>query len=364
MDFILLLIMASFGLSLRYRSSGPNAADLDRQTTTTINGLFLLLVVFSHFMTYIALPAHFAKLTQVWMLVKGQLIVTTFLFFSGYGIYIQLKKRGRPYLKTFPKHRLLFLWSKFALAVTLYLVIALMTKRALTLPHVLLSYLGLATIGNSAWYIFIILFLYVLTYFAWKLFPTNHRRAVGFIVLGCLVYMLIANWLLPEYYANTVFCYVAGMGYAHYKVVIEQVVCRNWMRYLLVGLSALVIFAASYLICAQTGGLVRLVSYQIAGVMFAFCFVWLTMRFNIRNPVLAYIGGPAMFSIYILQRIPMMGLQQTGLVNRPVSYFISVLGLTLLLGWLFDKGTGVFWLHSFGRSKQASKVEIKPLSHR
>jgi len=364
MDFILLLIIASFALSLRYRPSGPNAADLDRQTTTTINGLFLLLVVFSHFMTYITLPAHFARLTQVWMLIKGQLIVTTFLFFSGYGIYVQLKKRGRQYLKTFPKHRLLFLWSKFALAVTLYLVIGLMTGRALTVPHVLLSYLGLATIGNSAWYIFIILFLYLLTYLAWELFPTNNRQAVGFIVLGCLAYMLIANWLLPEYYANTVFCYVAGMGYAHYKATIERVVCQNWSRYLLVGLSTLVIFAASYLICARTGGLVRLVSYQIAGVMFAFCFVWLTMRFKLHNPILAYIGGPAMFAIYILQRLPMMGLQQTGLVNWPVSYFISVLGLTLLLGWLFDKATGMLWSHSLGRPKQATKSKESPLMHR
>lgn len=343
MDLILLIIMLSFGLSLRYRSSGPNTVDLNRQTTTTINGFFLLLVVFSHFMTYIELPTEFAKLSQIWMLVKGQLIVTTFLFFSGYGIYVQFKKRGRQYLKTFPKHRLLFLWMKFALAVTSYLVIGLVTKRAMTLPQVGLSYLGLATIGNSAWYIFIILFLYLLTYFAWEGFPTSNRQALGFIIIGCGVYLLIANWLLPEYYANTVFCYVAGMLYGHYKAAIERVVCRNWPTYWLVGLGTLAIFATSYLICAKTTGLIRMFNYQIAAIMFAFCFVMLAMRFKIHNPILAYIGGPAMFSIYILQRIPMMLLQSTGLANQPIGYFISVLIGTLLLGWLFDKIFNKVW---------------------
>lgn len=354
MDLILLIIIISFAASLRYRSSGPDVEDLNRQTTMTINGLFLLLVVFSHFMTYIPMPHDLAKLTRIWMLVKGQLIVTTFLFFSGYGIYVQFEKRGRQYLKTFPKHRLLFLWLKFAVAVTIYLVLGLLAQRPMTLPHVLLSYLGLATIGNSAWYIFIILFLYLLTYLAWELFPTNNRRAIAFIIIGSGVYMLIAGRLLPEYYANTVFCYVAGMLYAHFKTAIEQAVCRNWFRYLVVGLSAFIVFAVSYLVCAKTSGLIRLASYQVAGIMFAFCFVWLAMRFKIHNPVLAYIGGSGMFSIYILQRLPMMLLKQTGLAGHPVLYFVSVLVSTLLLGWLFDKAYGAVWSYGIGRRKTSA----------
>jgi len=359
MDLILLLIIISFAASLRYRPGGPDVDDLNRQATTTINGLFLLLVVFSHFMTYIPLPHDLAKLTQVWMLVKGQLIVTTFLFFSGYGIYIQFEKRGRNYLKTFPKHRLLFLWLKFAVAVTIYLIISLLTPHVVTLPHALLSYLGLTTIGNSAWYIFIILFLYLLTYLAWELFPTNNRRAIAFIIIGSGVYMFVAGWLLPEYYASTVFCYVAGMLYAHYKPAIEQVVCQNWFRYLTAGVGAFIVFAASYLVCAKTSGPIRLVSYQIAGIMFAFCFVWLAMRFKVHNPVLAYIGGPGMFAIYILQRIPMMLLKQTGLANQPILYFIAVLVATLLLGWLFDEAYGAIWSRTFGRRKISTPQQVQ-----
>lgn len=351
MDLILILLITYFAASLRYRPSGPNSEDLNRQTTTPINGLFLLLVIFSHFMTYIPLPSHLAKLTEIWMLVKGQLIVTTFLFFSGYGIYIQIQRKGRPYLRSFPQHRLLFLWLKFAIAVTLYLGIAISTKSNLPLPRILLSYLGLATIGNSAWYIFIILFLYLLTYVAWQ-FSANNRQAITFILVGSGSYMLIAGWLLPEYYANTVFCYAAGMLYAHYKPQVEQIICQTCPRYLAAGLGTAVIFVASYLTCAQTNGLIRLISYQIAGIAFALCFVWLTMRFKITNPVLAYIGGPGMFAIYILQRIPMMLLRPTVVANFPVIYFTSVLAITLVIGWLFDH------LYRFCWSRNATRRKI------
>ncbi|KRO07902.1 hypothetical protein IV64_GL001062 [Lactiplantibacillus xiangfangensis] len=345
MDVILLLIVIWFAGSLRYRTAGPTATDLDRGTTTTINGLFILLVLFGHFMTFIQMPSEFARVTRLWMAVKGQLIVTTFLFFSGYGLSIQYQKRGPQYLKTFPKHRFLFLWGKFAVAITLYAIVAWLRGKHYSSWHLLGSYLGLTTIGNSAWYVFTILLMYLISYVAWRLLPQNCWGAIGIMALGSVLYIVIASAFLPEYYFCTVFCYVAGVVYGYYKIRLENRICRNWITYLSVGLITVLGFAASYVLCANSIGLRRDVSYQIAAILFAFCFVLLAMSFSIHNRVLAYLGGPALFAIYVLQRLPMIWLQNTWLAKQPVLYFSGVLILTVILGWLFDQGFNRGWKH-------------------
>lgn len=50
MDLILVMIAVMFLGSIRLT---PRPDHLDRQTTATINGFFLLLVMFSHFITYL-----------------------------------------------------------------------------------------------------------------------------------------------------------------------------------------------------------------------------------------------------------------------------------------------------------------------
>jgi uncharacterized membrane protein len=173
MDIILILIALLFIIGMRPDFDGPHDGYLGRSTTATINGLFILLVMFSHFMTYLPNAGAWSKLTSIWMATKGELIVATFLFFSGYGIMEQIKKRDHTYVDTFPVQRIFFVWAKFAAAITVFLLVAIATNRSLTLKQIFLSYFGLATLGNSGWYIFAILLMYILTYFAFKLCRAN-----------------------------------------------------------------------------------------------------------------------------------------------------------------------------------------------
>ena len=53
---------------------------MSRENTTSVNGLFILLVFLNHIQSYVTLPEGFHRLT----LAFGQLMVATFLFYSGY----------------------------------------------------------------------------------------------------------------------------------------------------------------------------------------------------------------------------------------------------------------------------------------
>ncbi|ANZ61574.1 hypothetical protein AYR62_03265 [Secundilactobacillus paracollinoides] len=67
MDAILLLIVLVFIVSLRPNLRGPSPDYLNRTTTASINGLFLMLVLFSHLVTYMPPMQHWSTLTNLWM---------------------------------------------------------------------------------------------------------------------------------------------------------------------------------------------------------------------------------------------------------------------------------------------------------
>ena len=59
---------------------------MSRENTTSVNGLFILLVFLNHIQSYVTLPEGFHRLT----LAFGQLMVAMFLFYSGYGVTLSL----------------------------------------------------------------------------------------------------------------------------------------------------------------------------------------------------------------------------------------------------------------------------------
>ncbi|GAW99803.1 acyltransferase family protein [Secundilactobacillus mixtipabuli] len=335
MDIVLAILLLLFISSLRLNLAGPSAGYLNRDTTATINGFFLLLVMFSHFNTY--LPASsLGRLTTLWMTTKGELIVTTFLFFSGFGIMEQLQKRGTAYINTFPVKRILFVWAKFFFAVSLFLLLAFCLHQSYSFPRILLTYFGLTTIGNSGWYIFAILLLYCLTYLAFKLAPKSHRNALFYLLAGLAIYIIIASLSLPSWYHETILSYFAGAVFSLNQSKWCSFINKNWRHYVTTGFVTLLLFLSSYLLSALSKGLLHYAFYQVAAISFPFLFVLLTMKMALKNRFLKYVGGGAMFSLYILQRIPMMLLQKTSLMKTPIIAFILVLITTLALGWLFD----------------------------
>lgn len=320
---------------MRLNLAGPEPGYLNRDTTATINGLFLLLVMFSHFATY--LPAsHLTPLTSLWMSTKGELIVTTFLFFSGFGIMEQLQKRGSAYIDTFPVKRILFVWLKFFFAVTLFIILAVILHTSYSGKRILLAYFGLTTIGNSGWYIFAILLLYCLTYLAFKWSPNSHRRALTYLFIGLIIYIIIANLTLPSWYHETILSYFAGAVFSLNQTKWLPRITKNWGSYFITGLTTLIVFCGSYLLCAFTQGLLHYFFYQVAAISFPFLFVLLAMKVRLKNRFLRYVGGSAMFSLYILQRIPMILIQNNAIMKTPWLAFLLVLLATLALGWVFD----------------------------
>lgn len=150
------------------------------RATNAIKGIFAVVILFSHMKGYITLSDNPADGSFAMILSHiGQLMVAPYLFYSGYGI-LESMKRKADYFDTYPRKRLLKTLVHFDLAVLCYLV--LMTTIGTYYPNVnyVTCWIGWESIGNSNWFIFDILALYCIVYFAHCLIcKYNVKRYLG-----------------------------------------------------------------------------------------------------------------------------------------------------------------------------------------
>ncbi len=139
--------------------------------------------------------------------ILGQCIVCSFLFFSGYGIMEQIKIKGDVYKKKLVSIRLPHLWLRFALCIILYLIIGIILGKDFSIQQILLSFLALDSIGNSAWYIFYMLATYIMIFISFKA-NINYNYSIAFLFLCTLLYLIILMLVdYPDYYYSTAFVF-------------------------------------------------------------------------------------------------------------------------------------------------------------
>ena len=155
--FVLLL----FGVRVQRQGFFPDNLAIDQ--TNAIKGFFILLVFISHCMLDVKKAGYefVGWLDAIGMQIRsefGQLVVVMFLFYSGYGVMESYAKKGREYVKTFPKKRILTTLLNFDIAVSVFVALDLALGIKLGLKQIALSLIAWESVGNSNWYIFVVLF--------------------------------------------------------------------------------------------------------------------------------------------------------------------------------------------------------------
>ena len=154
-------------------------------------------------------------------------------------------------------------------------------------------------LGNSNWYIFVILACYFSTWLSFKV--TNGKKALllnlFFIILiwAALVY----SGKLSHWY-NTIIAYPLGMALGYYQKEISEF---NYKYYFLMLLLALTVLVIVDFIPVQIRGVV----HNIRTVAFSELILLIMMKSRIQNKVLGWFGIN-LFILYIYQRIPMIVL--------------------------------------------------------
>lgn len=270
-------------------------------------------------------------------------MVVMFLAYSGYGIMEAMKSRPESYASTFMRKRVIKTWVNFMLAVALFAVLALGFGHEHPLRNWVLCWTGWESIGNSNWFVFDILMLYVCT---WPLLRLTHEgklslRQLAWATTGVsavlTLAMMTAKGTGQFWWWDTLLGFPAGMLWSAYKTEIERKL-RPASGFIL----AMIIFGGVFI---TTYWLSRNYKYVFA-VPCAIFFVWtvltLTTRLRFGNKALVWLGIYS-FWIYILQRAAYLTATEFGLSETPVLFMAVCIPATLLLSLAYAKTTARLW---------------------
>lgn len=322
---------------------------LSRQRTCFVNGFFITFVFLRHINAYLCTPNRMEKVAEVVLRVLpyGQLIVTPFLFFSGYGIMYSLLKGGDVYTEKLLKRRFPTLWINYSIAVVCFILVNLFViEENHSIIEIAQAFLVWKSIGHSVWYIAITLLSYLLIAASYYLIG---RRVDGKMIILTTLMMVCACSLIclwkEDCWADTALCIPCGMSFCLYRKRIESFFDALPIPTILIGLLSSFFGVLLYRsVSSFSHGIGLPIVANIGAVLYVLgvclvqgCISWKRLSF-----IMVWLGGPALFCIYIFQRIPMnigryFGWNTSCRDLYVIFCFIATIALALLMTPLFKR---------------------------
>lgn len=325
MDFILLFFIIIFFIKAKFHFKDNNENYISRTQTQCINGFFVLIVFMRHFKSYIKFGDfdHIFQAIDSW---TGQLIVVPFLFFSGYGIMLSISKKGKGYVNSIMTKRFLKVWIHFTMAIVLFVFTNMFLGNELKLNKVLFSLIGWDGIGNSNWYIFDTLVLYILTFLSFRFVGKNNKLGMYIMALLSTAFVVTMTFFKQGYWYNTIIAYPLGMLFAMTEPQFRAWINKSRFNFIIIAtIGAVSIFLSSY----DKG---KLTSYKVFVTASIFIILALSLKVEFKNKILEFLGK-YVFEIYILQRIPMLILKNY--IPQKYLYFAACFAATIIISILF-----------------------------
>jgi len=296
---------------------------LSKTNTNVINGFFVILIFSSHLFDYTQSNSNILYTSySSFQYLHHQLIVTSFMMFSGYGVFYSLNHK-RNYMNSFFKNRILRLWISFAIAIIFYFVLSVFQGNNYSLTRILLSFTGLTSIGNSNWYMFTIFVMYIFTFVSYKLASNKNRISIILIVISAIYTLLIKIIGLDYYFYLTTMLYPLGAFIYEHKEILNKYLTQKYISFIL-----LIVFIATFFFRDN------FIIFNIHAMTFGLLIILLCSKFNFNNSILSFLGKHS-FGIYIMQRFPMIVLSKFNLSNS--TYIILTIISVSIIVFLFEK---------------------------
>ena len=331
---IILLFVTLYGIKI----SSFHSDYMSLHSTNAIKGFFAVLILYSHMRQYLPLTDTFANNSYLEILKYiGQMMVTMYLFYSGYGL-MESQRKKPDYKKNFLRNRFLKILLHFNIAVLFYILLQLILGKYFSITEYLGSMIGWHSVGNSNWFIFVILTLYLIFFLSlcvgqWSKKWSKKEEVSEYIILFVVFVSCILLWYGlyrtkgQSWWINNIMVFPLSISFSIFKSQIEEWIKKGYNYYI-----AFLLLTAFLISWHSSVGIDK---KGICTCIFALWTVLLSMKVKFDNKILQWLGTLA-FSIYILQRLPMIALAKAG-INQDVWLFVTiVIPSVLITAYLYN----------------------------
>ena len=330
---ILLFLVSLYGM--KFSSFHEDYISLD--ATNAIKGVFAVIILYSHMRQYLFLSDTFVNNSYIEVLkYLGQMMVTMYLFYSGYGLMESLKQKPN-YRKHFLKNRFLKILLHFDIAVLMYIILQMILGKQYLMSEYLESLVGWTSVGNSNWFIFDILVLYLFFYLSMCLADRYGRKFnihLGSVVLIISLLFSVLLWFFlhhikgQSWWFDNILAFPLGIWYSLYRSKIETWLRNSWRYYITFFILTITLVVWRHFKGVDIWG--------VCTCLFALWVVLLSIKVKFDNKILQWLGVQA-FAIYILQRLPMIAFSSMG-INHNTPLFVTIVIISVfLIAYIYTK---------------------------
>ena len=306
------------------------------ENTSAIKGLFVWMIFFRHFTHYLKYDSKKNKKSILIDFSFKQNIVSLFLFYSGYGIFESFKKKGNNYIKTLPIKSLIFL-IKTEIILFFFLCNNLLLGIKFNFRDYLQAIIFRRSIGNSYWFCFTIITIYIYSYFSFFFIKKNNFSILGIILITiiCALHVyFVYNFYHPKSIisVDTIICFIFGFYYSFFKTIIEKIVTKNDIIYF--GIISILILKYNRFNDYVPKNLYYI---SLTNGIFTIIIILISLKIRLKNEFLLLLNSHS-YSIFLLQRIVMkyIKVKNTFKNNEFIKFFFEFITV-IFMAILFDK---------------------------
>ena len=274
---------------------------LSVERTVCVKGILAVAVLFHHL--YQNGGAFKSSSIGTVLQALGYLSVSVFLFLSGYGLMYSYKHKGKQYLRSMVKKRVIPFYIIIVFCTLLYIGAGLALGRSFGLGELTLSFLIGDTVIINGWYLQVQLLLYLLFLFSFYVAEKNSDLLKTAVLTVCVAaYIFLAAGLLASTWYESVAAFVIGVLFCHFREKIDTLLASLKMWIVCFALLAAA-FAATFMLMLtfyQTGASV--IIKGLNSVVFVMCAAEALMRLPVACGVTRFLGSISL-EIYVTQGI-------------------------------------------------------------
>ena len=348
----ILFIILCFITSININIKGANEFFVDYMdivNTNQIKGIFVWMIILKHYKSYYK--------TKIYTYIKilnfiGQKVVSMFFFYSSFGIYESIKKKGINYIKTLPK-KIMIIFIKSQLILLIFLLCNYILGIKVKLKIYLLSMIFKKNIGNSYWFAFTILSLYFYTFISFLTLKNERIFLIGIIIVNIIsifhIY-LVYNFYYPKsmFSVDNILAFNIGFYYSLLKEYLDKIILKNDILYFGILSFTILIFHINKQSSVLT------VSNKNA--IFCLVVILISMKVRFKNNFLQLLSSHS-YSIYLLQRVVMRFVYYKHYFekNEIIRFFFEFI-VIILISILFDKYTS--FIDKFFKRENPIKIKF------
>lgn len=309
---------------------------IDLKNTFSVKGIFVWMIIFYHYEIYYKRKKR--SLYEQILDFVGQKVVTMFLFYSGYGIYESIKKKGYKYCKTLLKKSLI-IFIKSELIILIFLLRVFIYKKQITLKKFLLTIIFKASIGNSNWYAFTIMLFYIYSFLAFGFIKKKKYNFLGLIII--VILCSLHGYFSYYYYyyhimhgADNTLAFILGVLYSSIRKYTDKYI----MKYDFVYFGVFVIFYFIFYFFYINRG-INVLMHNCMNGTFGLIMILITMKVKFDNEFLRFLNIHS-YSIYFLQKVVLRTFfEQKYLIKYEFLRILLQIVLIIFIATTFDYST-------------------------